>query len=245
MRTAVARTAVVTAILFLVHVSVWAQPGGTPIVTVSTAALSKYITRIGKIPYSSAVSQTDINVSFPGSGLYVDLWGSTGFDGKQTFGREIDFSVGYADANMDVGAAYYNLIPLEKFSGDVFDLYAEAHHRFNLGSHALTPYAKASGLIATTDAGRNSAFIGALGVRYVWLLHPSVNLFHSVEFVYNTPIYGGNSGLAARYDASLNLKLSETVTLSPVVLRAATPVTHIRDRHPDVAVGARVAVSFR
>lgn len=248
MRTTVACIAIATAILSLVHVPACAQSSGTvgsPIVTVSTAALSKYITRIGKAAYSGAVSQTNINVSFPRSGLYVDLWGSTGFDGKENFGREINFSTGYADANVDVGAAYYNLVPLESFSGDVFDLYTETHHRFNLDSHALTPYAKVNGLIATTDAGRNSAFIGALGVRHAWGLRPSVNLFHSVEFIYNTPIYGGNSGLAARYDASLNLKLSETVTLSPVVLRAVIPLTRISDRHSDVAVGARVAISFR
>ncbi len=232
--------------ILLVQVSVsFAQSTSTrPVVTLSETALNKYIIRIGKEVEKDWVSQTDVNVSFP-NGLYVDLWGSTGFDGKENFGREIDITAGWANRHFDFGVSYYKLIPLNDISAGLMDIYAETHHILKFGDHTMTPYVKVDGMIALKDVGDNSGFIGAVGMRHAWQLNKTFSLSQGLEFLYHTPIFHSDSGMEGRYDMAFNIGLSKSIVLSPIVLRVATPISHMHDRKLSEAFGGRVTMTFR
>ena len=231
------------AVALFVCTPAWAQTNNDPTVMVTETVLDKYLLRNGKVLYKRPVFQTDLNVQFK-NGVYVDLWGSTGLNRKENFGREVDLTVGYANPHFDFGVSYYNLVPLQKLSGDLIDAYAEMRRTFTLGDHALTPYAKVDAMIVTKDTGRNSGFFGAIGARHAWQIHPRVSINESIELLYDSSIFGGDSGLVGRYDMGINVKLSKSVTVTPVVLKVSTPFTHMSDRHFAQSVGSKVTITW-
>lgn len=165
----------------------------------------KYVGGDGALFYDDSVVQSNLFVGFSNS-VYVDIWGSKSVSDGQNYGNEVDLAIGYAKNGLDIGLAYWNLMPVGTFSNeDILSPYAGFSKEWQYG---LTPFVKAEGLVNLDGSG--SKLRMHAGVKYAWLMAKDFSLNQKLSVVHAT---GNDAVWTARHDISLAWSVAKSVSV--------------------------------
>lgn len=213
----------------------------SPSISVYSLVYGKYLGGNGGIFYDKPVHQSGTTVCY--RGFCGDIWGSYSLDGKNGFGKEVDFTGWYDNDWAEIGIAYFAIWP-RGFS-DVFQPFVKLKRQFIVGKHTLTPYGKlelywpASGNIPQHGA------IFATGLAHTWHLLEFLDFNHEPALKYDNGAFGNDSAVIGQYKADFSWKLNKNLTVQLPMLKASTPLTRVRDgRKTEFVVGAGAIFSF-
>jgi hypothetical protein len=211
-----------------------AHAGGS----VSTAVKNRYLVSKGIAPSDEPVLQTNLFVPVA-SGLYVNGWWSLGLDDTKfssNFGDETDLTLGYGGSVgpvlLDISASYYNFHKQGEFGdGDAVQGAAVADLPLALTPVlTLTPYATLEYHVPIgwgPGSQDGAHVIGGLKTRATEGI-ASVGL--RLAGFYDSGTYVGfDSGLLWNCAATLDLAVTESLTLQPVNVLLVAPVTDLDD----------------
>lgn len=155
----------------------------------------KYVGGDGALFYNEPVVQSNLFVGFS-NGVYVDVWGSKSLASGQNYGNEVDPAIGYAKNGLDMGLAYWNLMPVGTLSSE--DMLSPYVGFSKVWQYGLAPFVKAEGLINLDGSGSKLRLHG--GVNHSWQMAKNFSLSQKLSVVHTT---GSNAVWTARYDISL------------------------------------------
>lgn len=197
-------------------------------ISVRSMFVDKYVIPSGMVSYGKPVIQSDVLVSFK-SGLYLDVWNSTQLKKKSVGkvdvqspemeanpGYELEYNIGWngpliAGINLDVGVIYCDLLKYGKIgaSEDVLYNYVKLSHIAVAGFSAQV-------IVENYTMMKNSVYPGGnlyvIGVTRGDVLAGVFNLDTSLEAVYDTGIYGYESGEILRGKVGLSAKVYKSLT---------------------------------
>lgn len=230
-------------------------------ITVTPEIWSQYLGSGGSVLYDEPVAQIDVFVAFPKgvgilpAGTYIDIWGSAGLDDNDTsseYGDEVDLSIGWKGPIEKLGngvvaeleVAYYDCNKVGTTpKGDFFQIQAGLSKTYG----AFTPYIIGKLCFPTGVADPEGNLRVHMGVNHCLQLAEKVSLSHSPELVYDNGSYGRDQEWLARYCASLDVALSENITLSAIKIKFSTPITDIPEsdgRKTELVWGSGFSIAF-
>lgn len=191
--------------------------------------------------------QLDLLLTFP-NGIWLDINGLQDTKGRNDYGREIDWGVGWGNDWTDVGLYYEDLTDLfeEGEGGDAARFHIDVFHLIELNDHhGLTPIARYEYVLATEDTRAQSGEYYHLGVIYDWQITERLSVSQDFRFVYDGGAYEADDGWIGRYEGGITYQLTDGVAITPFVLNVTTPVSgDMHDRGTEAVVGAEVTFSF-
>lgn len=236
------RIARIFAVAFILSVGFTVNASAQTSYTLTTQVFDKYLGADGGVFYDGPVIQPDIFVSFQ-NGVYADLWASRGNKAGwgDDFDSEVDFNLGWADNNFDVGVLYILSPPSVS---DVLELYLGITTKeFGGGAKA---YLKVEHYLPMKGIDPARGTITRLGLEGGKELG-RFNVDWKLGGLYDTGAFGYSDGILAEGDVTL-LYTSDHfkwLSLGPT-LKATTPIhlNHDDGREFNYAVGVVSKISF-
>ncbi|MFA6354150.1 MAG: hypothetical protein WCX12_00480 [Candidatus Paceibacterota bacterium] len=208
--------------------------------SLSNEVLSSYIAGDAENLHRGPVNQTNFQISF--RGFYVGLWSSTGLDGRPNSGREIDYTIGWANNVFSVGISRFDLNPLfSSKGGDIIQPFGEITISV---SKEVSPFLAVEHLYVTKDPAKNSATSVAAGAKLNFQPEGStVSFSHNLRVAYSDGVYGVDKGYIFRYEFRLNKEFPGG-TFNLFHFRYLQPLSKMSDRWNEVAVGSGITFNF-
>lgn len=212
-----------------------------PSITVYSQAWGKYLGGNGGIFYDKPVHQTGTTVCY--RGFCGDIWGSYSLDGRDGFGKEVDFTAWYGNDWAEIGVGYFALWP--KGFSDVIQPFVKLKRQFTAGKHELTPYGKLELYWPASGSVPQNGAIFAAGLAHTWHLLPFLDFNNEPALKYDNGAFGNDSAVIGQYKADLSWKLNKNLTVQLPMLKASTPLTKVHDgRKTEFVVGAGAVFTF-
>ncbi len=208
----------------------------------------------GIINHDRPVGQIDFILSHS-SGVYLELWGSTGLNGggiSSDYGDEFDIYLGWSGEveefglDLDIGVAYFDLLPVDTFSGsDVLQPFAMISKEFEIADgQTLTPYGRVEMLFSDDFDNQGECYFH-FGVEHSFGLSESLSVTQKVDLNYDPGLYELDATWIGEYAVALEWSVSELVTINPIMIRLATPLTDVEDdRETEFVWGFGATISF-
>lgn len=223
-----------------------AEPSGS----LSSTTAAKYVGGAGTNFYNAPVQQTDLFIILP-HGFYVDFWNSLPINGKDNFGKEVDWTIGWsgkiAESGLkaDIGISYYDFIGLFESSGDAINPYAKITKEFSVVAkdQTLAVYVKIETPFAASGNSPKSGVRTYLGFIHAWQMSKNASVFQEAYAVYDNGAYGKDGGIIGAYKACANMALSQRFSLG-ISLVATSPLASMRDGRKTQVVPA-VGVTYK
>lgn len=223
--------------------------------TISPEIWSQYL-YYGSIVSEDAVFQTDVYLEHE-SGFYLGVWWSSGNDTSFSSdgADELDYYVGWSggvgsvadhELWLDVGVIYYDLIDLGQFEDDFVGLYAEVSTDIEISEIALSPFLRVEHQfpVNKTEDYEGGAIVD-LGVRHSWEISEKWTLDQELKIFYDAGIAGLDSGFFLEYGGGLSWQMNDWLVVSPIKVRAVTPMSDIDDgRESELVIGAGATLTF-
>ena len=220
--------------------------------TLKSRVYSRYLGSNGAIFHRDPVFQADITMAHD-DGLYFNLWGSMGLESMEwndDYGDEVDVTVGWAHEvsgiSLDFGISYLELVDLRHSEDDVWWFYAEASKPYELTEEVtLSPFAHLD-YYADAEFSYLKPYIEAGAYTSVQLCE-DVSFDMRTSLLYDTGIFGFDSGFIGKANAGINWKWSETVTLECLNIKFAHSFIEEPSEDPrgdEIAFGVGVQVKF-
>lgn len=228
--------------------------------TIETGYYDQYLSAYsGLIWFDGPVIQSSVTVTHR-SGLYANLWVSTGTDGKWSadWDDEIDWTlgwagpIGFAGLEADISASYWDCFQLGSPMNDYWATTLKLSRPFEGKSWSLTPSVVAQFAWATEDElVYADGTTGPAEGGSVWgiNLDASVGLCRFAALTASTGVFwdGGSYSFADatiwESAVSLEWKLTERLTLSLPTMRVSSPLTST-DRDTVWVWGVAASCSF-
>jgi hypothetical protein len=206
----------------------------------TVGAKTRYVGTSGMLVFDEPVAQGDFFWTFP-SNFWADVAWSTDSNFRKNYGREIDWAVGWSGKYWDVSAWYYDFT--QQFSlepvGDYADAVGEGFYPIRISEHhKIAPRAKADIFYSTYKPRDWSGTFIQVGVSHSWESRSWLGLEQSLNFVYDSGIFGYDSGFIARYDSRYAWKIETGVVLDAPTIRVTMPVCGVEGRKPQIVFGA-------
>jgi len=202
--------------------------------SISTKTVAKYVGSAGTKFYDAPVQQTDIFISLP-KGFYVDFWNSMPLNGKENFGKEDDWTVGWngkigeSGLKADIGISYYDFIGLFNSAGDTINPYAKISMDIAVTKNqTLTPYVKIEAPFPVSGSSLKGGVRTYGGIIHTWQASEKLSLSQEAYVVYDNGAYGMDSGFIGKYAAGASLKIYKSLSLD-ASLSATAPLTKVHD----------------
>lgn len=212
-----------------------------PSITAYPQVWGKYLGGNGGIFHDKPVHQTGTTVCY--RGFCGDIWGSYSLDGRNGFGKEVDFTGWYGNDWMEVGVGYFALWP--KGFSDVVQPFLKLKRQFTVGKHELMPYGKLELYWPASGNIPQSGAIFAAGLLHTWHLLQFLDFNHEPALKFDNGAFGNDSAVIGQYKADLSWKLDKNLTVQLPMLKASTPLTMVRDgRKTEFVVGTGAVFSF-
>ena len=229
-----------TMTICLIFVSAQARAEGLSI-TAYSQVWGKYLGGNGGIFYDKPVHQSRTTVCY--RGFCGDIWGSYSLDGRNGFGKEVDFTGWYGNDWAEIGVAYFALWP--KGFSDVVQPFLKLKHQFTVGKHEFIPYGKLELYWPVSGSIPQHGAIFAAGLAHTWHLMAVLDFNHEPTLKYDNGAFGNNSAVIGQYKADLSWKLNKNLTVQLPMLKASTPLTKVRDgRKTEYVVGVGAVFAF-
>lgn len=214
----------------------------------SSRVWSEYVGSNGGVFHDKPVLQTNLTAAHK-SGFYFDIWTSVGLESARlndNFGEEVDLTAGWAGTKFglqwDIGAAYIFAYDLGQTDDDILWSYAEVKKELSLSdNHTISPF-----LHLDYYAGTKFQFVKPWiegGLYHIWKLNETVSFDSRFGLLYDTAIFGFDSGFVGKYKGSLNWKLSERVTLELPTIKFSHPFMDDQ-RENEIVAGAGLQIKF-
>jgi len=222
----------------------------------SSMAYSRYLgAGTSDILYKRPVLQTDLFANFQ-NGLWLNVWHSTSLDNSDLssdMGDELDIGFGFTNElpgglSFDIGVHYFDCIDLLHMTkGDVIYPHAEIGRVIDINEqHSIKPFLHLSGLLSAyaDEFGHTVYYRGGIG--HEWKMTKSININQKAQLFYDK---GGfcdyGSGLLAEYFLNSSYRLSGSVTIDFLSIKAAMPLSSLSDdREFEVVFGAGITITF-
>lgn len=233
-------------------------------VVANLTPLTEYIgPDTGMVFYDRPVLQGDITLRHLNSGIFINLWASTGFDDTWNSGWDDEFdltagmtrpvnlfglfeasltaSVSYFD-NFDVGTWSQNDVVKASLKADFTDM------EFEVGGFTAVPFASYSSYtIPSARTEFEGGNIFAVGFSGSLPLSERWNLSSTFSLGWDDGAFGAQAGWLFKNSSSLNFSVSEDVTLNLLSLTTFVPFGNDR-RTPNlkekVVLGTGVTWKF-
>jgi hypothetical protein len=218
----------------------------SPSVTLYSKVWSKYHGGNGGIYHLGPVHQSGLTIAFDNC-VYADIWGSYSLDGKQGFGKELDYTLGCAtnvgDFGLDLGISYFQIWPIG--FGDIVQPYLKVDRAFNVAeAHTIAPYFKLEVYIPTRKVP-SGGVITAVGLGHNWQATDFLSLNHTAAVKFDNGAFGNEAAVIGHYEVGLHWKLRKNLILQFPLLKATTPLTGVRDgRKTEFTVGTGMTLNF-
>lgn len=196
--------------------------------SVSTKMLTEYVSPVGFVFYDKPVQQSELFVALP-AGFYADLWVSMPLDGRNNFGKEVDYTLGWSGEFagtglwLNAGVSYYDCINLFTSKGDVINPYAKLSKTVVIDEkQSITPFVK----IELPFAVHNDFQIGSrayLGASHSWKV--------AERAVFLTDVYvvrDGSKGFVGSLTETVSWKIAEKITAG-ASLTVLQPISSFSD----------------
>lgn len=180
--------------------------------SVSTKLLAEYVSPVGFVFYDKPIQQAELFVALP-NGFYADLWVSMPLNGKNNFGKEVDYTLGWSGdlagtgLRLNAGVSYYDCINLFSSKGDVINPYAKLSKTVVIDdSQSITPFVK----IELPFAVHNDFQIGSrayLGASHSWKVTERASFLTDVYVVRD-----GNKGFVGSLTETVSWKIAKKIT---------------------------------
>lgn len=241
-------------IILLVIIGVLTLSAITGGQSITVSVLSKYVALMGLIPHHEPVAQA--NISLPLSArFYGNIWASTGFDTKNNFGKEIDWTLGYIikeqngtffNEKFDVSLSYFDLDKV--FSSAQADCIQPAvSYRATLKiphpvNRAVSLFFSNNYFYITKETKTNSALITRLGLDIDWGQQLDLGNFSSdFWLLYDGGVFGySNEGFVANVLFSYLLTI-EKIRISPLT-RLSLPFSNVEGKETQVVLGIKFEI---
>lgn len=213
----------------------------SPSITLYSQVWSKYLGGNGGVFHDKPVHQTATVVCY--RGFCGEIWGSYSIDGRNGFGKEVDFTAWYGNQYVEVGVGYFALWP--KGLADVVQPFAKLKYTFPVGAHELTPYGKLELYWPASGSIPQHGAIFAAGVSHSWRHSSFLNFNQEPALKFDNGAFGNDPGVIGQYKADLSWNLGKGLTVQLPMMKATTPITRVRDgRKTAVVVGAGITYNF-
>lgn len=217
--------------------------------SITTKAVSSYISNNGFVLHDKAVQQTDFLVLLP-QGFYADLWISLPWDGKENLGKEADWTLGWS-GNLgktglmaDIGISYLDYVELLTSDGDMFSSYVKISKEIPLTEkHTLTPYAKVEFSTPVNGSNPKGGIYFYLGIQYAWQTSKIISITQNAYIVYDNGTYELEKGWIGKYNIGANVQIGKGIALT-IELSAFAPLTSMSDRKAEIIPAFGLIYSF-
>ena len=216
---------------------------------------NKYLDNTGGIVnLDRPVVQTDLILSFD-SGLYLELWNSTGLNGgglSSDYGDELDLFVGWTEevellgVNLDLGVAYFDILPVGTLTDtDVIQPFIAVSKNFDVAEgQTLSPFIRTEFIFGGANTNQGETYFH-FGLEHAVEFTDALSLGHKIEVQYDPGIYDFDAGWIGEYAIQFDWNVSKTITLTPISVRISTPLSDVNDeRGTEFVWGFGGTISF-
>ena len=218
-------------------------------VTLSSQVLNKYFDINGATWADVTVVQTDLTLSHNSSGVYIDIWHSTGADGTgwdDGAEDEVDWSLGWSgdvgQLNIDGGVVYYDLVGLfNGTAGDVVAPYLNLAHDFTMCDVPLTAIAGVRRNIPTDNSFDGGCYY-TNGVQNSTTVY-SVDISQESRVTYDDGAFNMESGYVWQHEVTVTKEVCDHVAVF-LFGEVSVPLTRFDDRQSELVGGLGIELSF-
>ncbi len=219
-----------------------------PSVSLRSVIADKFILSNGDVSYDKSVIQSDLSLSFE-SGFYIALWNSTPLEkDEEGLGTELDYGFGWTGpfmgkTVMDIGLSYCD-VPILGRMGAVEDMiYSYVKLSHNVGGINL--YGAVENNIPTPESSYRGGSMISVGISKSDLyLDKNLNLYISLEPVYDTGNFGLKNGILVRGNVGFNWNVLENLIIVFPQANYYVPVKVHDGRTSNIAITSGFVYQF-
>ena len=208
----------ILAIVFLV-VTASIATGATG--SVSTTFSIKSVSQKGFLLHNDPVQQINIFCVLPG-GFYGNLWFSVPWNEENTFGKEVDYTIGWASdleklgLGVNMGISYYDFIELFESEYDLINPHLRVNKKIissdksNLSFYLLVehPY--------LTNSWDSGLYLYA-GLKSTSNFSSRLSVYQDVQVLYDTGVFGLDKCFMGKYVLGGSLKVNGSVSINSTI----------------------------
>lgn len=215
--------------------------------------ISKYVPLVGLLPYDSKpVFQASYETQLPAN-FYAKVWASTGFNTTANFGKEIDWTAGYAytindNDKYEVSLSYFDLNKQFTTVGEIGDVispmlkYSVTVQTIESGEKKATPFIEVYYFYVTKETKNNSSFLIRYGVDFDSGPISYGNLIVGGALVYDGGIFGRqNEGFMGDFHLEYPFPSGGLARMTPT-LRLNLPFKNVEGKSAQFTFGFRLDI---